>query len=146
MSVSSVYAYWYSFFTQNIELFQQGMYEYPANTYKDTVLGMHMEPMSLAGEEQALPLTMLGNLEEAGCILDFDKWPESDSILLQVQQLRKGLGTLRKVLQKLDDIELLEAGFGGVVLKQQLYWNGQGCSTMLDNIGQGGKCIYHGKL
>ncbi len=30
----------------------------------------------------------------------------------------------------------------GVVLKQQLYWNGQGCNTMLDNIGQGGTCIY----
>lgn len=70
--------------------------------------------MSLAGEEQALPLTMLGNLEEAGCILNFDKWPESEGFhhfLLQVQQLRKGLGALRKVLQKLDDIELLEAGF-----------------------------------
>eukprot|EP00439_Symbiodinium_sp_Y106_P007872 s6542_g1.t1 len=43
-------------------------------------------------EEQALPLTMLGNIEE-------------------VQTLRKGLGNLRKALQKLeDDVELLEEG------------------------------------
>eukprot|EP00435_Cladocopium_sp_Y103_P036133 s706_g9.t1 len=49
-------------------------------------------------EEQALPLTMLGNLEE-------------------VQNLRKGLGGLRKALQRhlwdvwhaLEEIELLEA-------------------------------------
>ena len=54
--------------------------------FRDAVLS-HLR----ASEEQALPLTMLGNLEE-------------------VQQLRKGLGALRKVLQKLDDIELLEEG------------------------------------
>ena len=71
-------------FTENIALFREGTNHYPANTYKDAVLSVHLcsccccskkytEPMSLAGEEQALPLTMLGNLEEAGCILNFDK-------------------------------------------------------------------------